>query len=115
MKLWCGRVLCAVIVGVFASAANAQEIYRGMCDASAAVALGQGRFVVADDERDVLLVYKRGQPEGVASVDLVDYLGNRKPNGKNAEADIEGAAAIGQRIYWIASCVFQRSWTAISG
>ena len=103
MMLWSCRVLCAAVVGVLVSAAHAQESYRGMCDASAAVALGEGRFVVADDERDVLRVYRRGQPDGVASVDLIDYLGNRKSGGKKAEADIEGAAAIGLRIYWIAS------------
>lgn len=103
MRLWSGRILCAAVVGILVSHANARESYRGMCDASAAVALGQGRFVVADDERDVLRVYKRGQPQQVSSANLIDYLGNRKPNGKNAEADIEGAAAIGQRIYWITS------------
>ncbi len=46
------------------SAPTAQTAYRGMCDASAALALGPDRFVVAD---------------------------------------IEGAAAIDQRIYWISS------------
>ena len=39
----------------------------------------------------------------VGNVDLIDYLRNRKPSGKNAEADIEGAAAIDHRIYWVAS------------
>jgi hypothetical protein len=83
--------------------ARSQETYRGMCDASAAVALAGGRFVVADDESDVLRIYKRGTAREVAHVDLVDFLGNRKPNGKGAEADIEGAARIGNRIYWISS------------
>ena len=99
--------LCALSVatssGGAAAAAAAAESYRGMCDASAAVALGAGHFVVADDEGDVLRIYQRGTPMPVASVDLVDFLGNRKPNGNPTEADIEGAATIGQRIYWISS------------
>lgn len=86
-----------------AGAAMAQDSYRGMCDASAAVSLGQGHFVVADDEGDVLRIYKRNNTDPVGSVDLTDYLRNRKPSGKPTEADIEGAAAIGQRIYWISS------------
>ena len=95
--------LCAAWVAMTAVSAAAQDNYRGMCDASAAVALGQGHFVVGDDEGDVLRIYKRGTALPVGSVDLVDYLHNRKPSGKDAEADIEGAATIGQRIYWISS------------
>lgn len=83
----------------------AQEVrYQGLCDASAAVALGADFFVVAEDEHNTLVVYKRGESKPVGqSVDLTDYLGNRKPSGKEKEADIEGAARIGDRIYWIAS------------
>jgi hypothetical protein len=82
----------------------AQEVkYRGVCDASAAVALDSNHFVVAEDEIDNLIIYRRGEPEPLAKVDIVDYLGNRKPTGKVKEADIEGAARIGLRIYWIAS------------
>ena len=97
------RALIAIGAAVSAFAAMAQESYRGMCDASAAVSLGYGYFVVADDEGDVLRVYKRGTVMPVGAVDLIDYLHNRKSSGKNAEADIEGAAMIGERIYWISS------------
>jgi hypothetical protein len=83
--------------------ALAQTSYTGMCDASAAEPLGAGHFVVADDESDVLRIYKRGTSASVASVDLTGVLRNRKPNGKATEADIEGAAMIGERIYWISS------------
>jgi hypothetical protein len=95
--------LAATIALGAACGVRAQEVYRGICDASAAVAIGGGHFVVADDEADVLQVYRRGVPEPVAALDLTDYLHNRKPNGKATEADIEGAAAIGERIYWISS------------
>jgi hypothetical protein len=102
------RVLIRWLVGTAFAAgagclAQAKDSYRDMCDASAAVALGQGYFVVADDEGDVLRVYRRGSAKPRAKVDLSDYLRNRTPNGKSHEADIEGAAAIGERIYWISS------------
>jgi hypothetical protein len=73
--------------------------YRGMCDASAAAALGPEHFVVANDERNVLKVYRRGQAEPVELVDLSGFLGT-KPH---KESDLEGAAAIAERIYWISS------------
>ncbi|MGH8651850.1 MAG: hypothetical protein ACREYE_06545 [Gammaproteobacteria bacterium] len=73
--------------------------YRGICDAFAAVALGPNHFVVAEDEHDILAIYRCGNATPVATVDISDFLGNRKSNGKIKEADIEGAARIGNRIY----------------
>lgn len=73
--------------------------YRGMCDASAAAAVGQDLFVVANDERNQLKVYRRGEADPVDSIDLSDFLGT--PPDK--ESDLEGAATIGERIYWISS------------
>jgi hypothetical protein len=79
-------------------------LYRGLCNASAAVAIGPRNFVVADDDLDVLSIYEYGKPDAILpGVDLIDYLGNRQPDGKLKEADIEGAARVGNRIYWIAS------------
>ena len=77
--------------------------YRGICDASAAVALDAQHFLVGEDEHNVLRIYRRGTPDAVGEVDLVDYLGTRKPSGKIKEADLEGAARVGTRIYWISS------------
>ena len=82
---------------------HAAETYSGMCDASAAVSIGKGRFVVADDELDVLRIYQKSHSAPVASLDLIDYLHNRKGAGKNHEGDLEGAAVIGDQIYWISS------------
>jgi hypothetical protein len=76
-------------------------LYRGMSDASAAVAVSDDMFVVADDENNILRVYKSsegGLPE--FCFDMTDFLGV-KP--EYPEADIEGAAVIGDRIYWITS------------
>src|SRR5215470_6348809 len=71
--------------------------YKGMCDASAAVALDAEHFIVAGDESNRLQIYKRGRPGPVGSVGLSDFLGAKK------ESDLEGAAMVGNRIYWISS------------
>lgn len=81
--------------------AVADEVFRysGLCDASAAVALDRDHFVVADDERNTLVTYRRGQPAPVGLLPLDDFLGT----AADKESDLEGAAAIGSRIYWISS------------
>lgn len=88
--------------------------YSGMCDGSAAAALDDKTFVTASDEANsngtnVLNVYLFGQ--GGAPQRVVDLTPSLVPDPKNKdqhdpknpEADIEGAARIGNRIYWIAS------------
>ena len=76
-------------------------VYSGMCDASAAVALDNKLFVVANDEDNVLRIYDRdhGGPP-VRSVGLSAFL---QVDRQSPEADLEGAARIGDRIYWITS------------
>jgi hypothetical protein len=73
--------------------------YVGPCDASAAAALGADTFIVANDETNTLYIYKRGQPQPIDSIPVTKFLGSKARD----EADIEGAAAIGQRVYWITS------------
>ncbi len=88
---------------VFAPAAQLSEpiTYFGMCDASAAVSVGTNFFVVANDEDNVLRVYRR-RPGGppVSTVDLNKFLAVQ---GKSPETDIEGSALVGNRIYWMTS------------
>ena len=81
------------------SAAQQVSSYSGPCDASAAVALDAEHFVVGNDERNTLHVYRRGQSRAVATLGLSRFLGTRA----DEESDIEGAAAVGTRIYWITS------------
>lgn len=80
---------------------SAPTTYRGMCDASAAVSLNADLFAVANDEDNTLRVYHR-KPGGLPafSFDLTAFLRIGK---KSPEADIEGSAAIGDRVYWITS------------
>jgi hypothetical protein len=96
----------AIAVGVIIactlplSAAETQAMrYDGPCDASAAVALDALHFVVGDDEHDTLHIFRQGEPKPVGVLDLSGFLGT----GAGKESDIEGAAAIGNRIYWITS------------
>jgi hypothetical protein len=93
-----------------AQAADPITIYRGACDGSAAVALDQDRFAVADDDSNVLNVYRTGREATILELNLDQFLDTPKkkkpgPDGKPVfkEADIEGAARIGDRIYWIGS------------
>jgi hypothetical protein len=75
--------------------------YAGTCDASAAIVLGDRQFVVANDEDNVLRVYREGQTAApVSTLDLSKFL---KSDPKHPEADLEAAARIGNRIYWITS------------
>jgi Protein of unknown function (DUF3616) len=74
---------------------------RGFCDASAAVSLAPGIFIVANDEDNILRVYKPDtSQEPIYTFDLDSFLA---VTTKNSEADIEGATRIGANIYWITS------------
>lgn len=89
-------VLYATLPGV-----AGQNSYSGMSDASAVSALDGEYFVAADDEQTVLRVYSRerqGRP--VHSLHLAPFLGLAK---RGDEVDLEGAARMGDRIYWISS------------
>ncbi|MEU3773881.1 hypothetical protein AB0F11_11880 [Streptomyces sp. NPDC032472] len=72
--------------------------FTGASDTSAAVDVGGGYAVVADDENNVLRLYDRyrsGAP--VRTWDFSSQLGVTK------EVDIEGATRIGDTIYWTGS------------
>ena len=58
-------------------------------------------FVVANDEDNVLRVYRRGEPgKPVADCDLTSFL---KIDPKHPECDLEGATTLGSRVWWIGS------------
>jgi len=78
------------------------KIFYEIADASAAVALAPGLFVVADDETNKLRVYDVNNPGSAAIADakIGDYL-NIDPC--HPEIDIEGATWFNGRIFWITS------------
>jgi hypothetical protein len=86
--------------------------YNGVCDASAAVALDNEHFVMADNNTNKLFVYafdgKNDNDDNSTehkmipaeqAIPLEDYLHAEE----NKEADIEAGAKIGSRIWWITS------------
>ncbi len=63
--------------------------------------LGSVLFVSASDEDYILRIYNHEAPgPPCGTVDLVQFL---KPADPDKEPDIEGAAAVGDRIYWVTS------------
>jgi hypothetical protein len=87
--------------GALANPISTQSFYVGMCDASAAVALNNDLFAVANDEDNSLRIYpaaKGGPP--VSSQDLSGLL---RVSKKKPETDLEGACWLGDTIYWISS------------
>jgi uncharacterized protein DUF3616 len=76
-------------------------VFRGMCDASGAVRLGNSLVAVGDDEDNVLRIYdvdRGGAP--LTGVDVSPALRLRK---RSAEADIEGGTRLGELAIWITS------------
>jgi hypothetical protein len=84
-----------------------EVVFHGACDASGAVPLSERRFVVADDEDNVLRVYDAdvgGAP--LSMTDLSSQLdlplkGKKRPRAP--ELDLEAATRIGDRAYWVTS------------
>src|SRR5438046_3034925 len=75
--------------------------YHGMCDASAAVAIDSSRFAVASDEDSKIRIYSAtGEKLPLQIIDLTPFL---ELDPRHPETDIEGAARMGERIYWIGS------------
>ena len=101
MKALIKSALAALLVAGLPAHSGAQQptTYRGPCDASAAAALDADHFIVGDDEHNTLRVYRQGQASPVDSLNLAGFLGT----AADEESDIEDAAAIGTRIYWITS------------
>lgn len=109
--------LCAAALGAASPLASAQHgpaeprahwdgavsVHAGPCDASAALAIPEGGFdvfLVANDETERLhAAVGRGAAPRLVGEDLRRYL----RMGDDDEADLEGAAWLGGRMYWIAS------------
>jgi Protein of unknown function (DUF3616) len=95
-------LMIIVCISSYAVAQQAPKIieYPDMCDASAAVAVGDKLFMAASDEDNILRIYKRDEPGQPQRVDLNSFL---KLSSSNEEVDIEGSARIGDDVYWIGS------------
>jgi hypothetical protein len=76
-------------------------IYSGLCGASAAAPLGSDLFVVAADEANQLSIFSRDQ--GGPARQVVDLTEALELDWHAPATDIEGAARLGDRVYWITS------------
>jgi hypothetical protein len=93
-----------VVVAVGLSAAGSYgevRFHRGTCDGSAGVALSRDLFLTASDEDNRLRVYRAGESGDPVSIWNVGSVLGR--GGGAGEMDLEGAARIGNRVYWIGS------------
>jgi hypothetical protein len=109
------RLLLTALLASSASLVSAfveEHRHSGICDASGVVAISNDAFAVADDELNRLLIYNlhTSGPEE-SSLELSDFLGlhqqtdntKNKPRKMTKEADLEGAARVGDVVYWISS------------
>lgn len=77
--------------------------HSGMCDASAAVFIDSSRFIVANDEDNILRLYRNDQPGAPLKTFNLNKSLDITIDRKNLEADIEGATYLNNKIYWITS------------
>ena len=78
-----------------------EKLFSHMCDASAGIALSPDLFVAADDESNKLRTFSWSRPGNpVHELDLTIPL---QIGRGNPETDVEGAAQVGDVVYWITS------------
>lgn len=78
--------------------------HAGESDGSAGVAVGADHFIGASDENNILRLYSSDAPDqGKELLDLNPLLGFEKEDGEFKECDLEGAARMGDLIFWIGS------------
>lgn len=98
LLVWLGL---AAAFAVNATGLGEPLVFTGMCDASAAVALDTDLFAAANDEDNMLRFYRLSQPgKPVQTCNLNRLLFGKK---KSPEMDIEAAARLGPRVFWITS------------
>lgn len=101
MLLILGLSALSALPGTPALAQGDALRFQQICDASTAVAIGTDRFLVSNDEKNKLWVYRLDQPKPAQEeIDIKDHLALV---GAKKEADIEGSAMLGGTFYWITS------------
>lgn len=101
MRRWPCLIGLMTIFPAVAAKLSEPTVFTGTCDASASVSISRDLFVVANDEDNVLRFYRFSKPGApVQSFDLKPLFTNKK---KSPEADLEGAARMGDTVYFISS------------
>ncbi len=76
--------------------------YSGMCDASASLEIDDNTFIIANDEDNVLRIFRYDQEEPIVTWNLSAFF-KIEFDDKSPESDIEGAAKIGDHYFFISS------------
>lgn len=84
----------------FAASVKPVASFTGMCDASAVVNVPPSHILAANDEDNVLRLYDRSGGPAVREYDFTRFL---RLDRKAPESDIEAAAQVGSRVYWMSS------------
>jgi len=101
MKCVVFSLLGLASLAVHGASLSGPLVFTGTCDASAATALSGDLFVVANDEDNILRFYRTSQPgPPVQKFDLRPIVAL---HGKTSEMDLEGAARLGSRVFFISS------------
>ena len=97
-RIVAGLVPCLLGACLGTARAAAPEVvtFKGICDASAAIALDADHIIVGDDEKPYLSIYGLEGGERPTSSTC-------RHLGEHDEADIEGATVLADRIVWISS------------
>lgn len=101
------RVFFCLLTGLIAGISGCGEapqnetvlVYRGICDGSASVPVGDGRILVAYDEMNSLFVFDAA---GGAIQQTIE-LGEVVPLPDNSEMDLEAAVVHDNGVWWIGS------------
>ncbi len=101
-----GSLTSSYVIKYAASAAGSAStrFLTGAANASTAIAIDANYMLVGDDENQALRLYDRnnsGLP--VNSFDFTSSLGLINTSGVLREVDIEAAARVGNRIFWLGS------------
>jgi hypothetical protein len=75
--------------------------FQAMCDASAAVALDNDSFAVANDEDNPIRIY--AAEKGGLPTQSFDFSSQLRVDPKKPEMDLEGACWLKDKIFWITS------------
>lgn len=98
IRLLSGLTLAVATALPLCASAAEVGIFSGAVDGSAAVPVGTNQFIAATDEDNTLRLYAR---EGGAPLESFELSAFLAVNADSPETDIEGAALIGNRAYWL--------------
>ncbi len=102
VSIVCGWLVFFAGVGVAAAAQAEMVTFSEACDASGLVFTAEGSLLVAEDQSDILLTYRDSGGAPIGRTDLYGLTGT-PARARNNFSAFEGAARLGDKIYFITS------------